>query len=484
MAKQQPTHPKGNPQPRSATPPKREGTLARRLALEAILETDGGRNCFIDEALEPRLLRPELSDEKDHRLLQEIAYGTLRHRNTLDALLDDYVHFAMKRQRPAVRWALRLGAYQLVYLGRIPAHAAIDRTISAFKGIPDMAERDAGFLNAVLRRLAGDILRKSESAALDPDDPTVLPIRSGACHFRRPILPIIRLDPVSHIALKHSHPKWLVVRWLARFGAEEAAALCASQNRIPHLAARITSRAQDREAAIGSIQAQGVVVAPLAGTDSILLRRTGDPRNLEALAKGWILIQDPTATAIGAALAPPPDARVLDLCASPGAKAVQLLEALGPGGSLLACDVDDAKCVRLRQNLEKAGGNFQVRTVPDEPEAIELGGTFTHILLDVPCSNTGVLARRPEARWRLRWEDLGSLTDLQRKLLAAAVRHLAPGGRLVYATCSIEPEENQDMAAWAVREFPGLQLLSERLFLPHKEPGDGGYCAVMVKSSA
>jgi 16S rRNA (cytosine967-C5)-methyltransferase len=473
----------GSPDPAGEAPgDPRRGTAARRLALECILQSDGGRRQFIDEVLEERLAGEEIPP-RDRHLLQEIAYGSVRHRNTLDHLLDVYLPMPMKRQRPAVRWALRLAAYQGVYLTRIPPHAAIDRTIEALKAIPGSTARDAGFLNAVLRKLAGDVNRKSTQPPLETFDPTVIPIRSGFCHFRRPVMPLHSIDPVPHLALRHSHPAWLVERWRTRLGEEEAIAILAAGNSTPPITARITALAPSAEAAIESLRSEAVEVESIPGTASVVLSHMGNPRDIDALRRGWIQIQDPTATAIGEALRPPAGARVLDLCAAPGGKAVQILERLGPGGSLLACDVDEEKLARVSENLARTGGTFEARKVPHEPEAIDLGERFSHILLDAPCSNTGVLARRPEARWRIHRDDIVKLSELQRKLLAAAHRHLAPGGRLLYATCSIEPEENEVAADRAVTELPGLAKVEERLFLPRHGPGDGGYYALLERTA-
>jgi 16S rRNA (cytosine967-C5)-methyltransferase len=183
----------------------------------------------------------------------------------------------------------------------------------------------------------------------------------------------------------------------------------------------------------------------------------------------------------GAALRPPARARVLDLCSAPGGKAVQLLEAVGEEGRLVAADRGEQKLALLRQNLERFGDNFDLVNLPENPEEIDLGERFSHVLVDAPCSNTGVLARRPDARWRLRQRDLEQLGDLQGRLLEAAVRHLAPGGRLLYATCSLEPEENEARTARLTRAHPGLKELESRLFLPHRSEGDGGFYSLLER---
>lgn len=256
--------------------------------------------------------------------------------------------------------------------------------------------------------------------------------------------------------------------------------LCMANNRVPLVTATLTSSAPDRDEVVASLEKAGVEIEPGVIDDAVRLRRSGNVRELEPFQKGWIRIQDETAKLIGDALAPAPGSRVLDVCAAPGGKASQLLEAIGEEGHLVACDVDGQKIERLRESLERVGKNFTLHKVADDPERFPIDETFPSILVDVPCSNTGVLARRPEARWRIHGDDLAKLQSRQQRLLEASVRRLAPGGRLVYATCSIEPEENGQVVSAIRRKFPQLQEEGSRLFLPHRDGADGGYYAILV----
>ncbi len=447
----------------------------RRAALEALLEAETSKK-FIDDAVAPRLGRFR---ERDRRLLQEICYGVVRHRNTLDRLVNFYLKNPVARQKPPVAWALRMGAYQLVYLERIPAHAAVNQTLEGLKGLENVGAGEVGFVNAVLHKLSEDVRRKTEEPPVEPDDPTVLPIRRGYCHFARPVLPTKIADAVGHIAYKHSHPTWLVKRWLARFGEEETQRLCARNNATPPITARITRRAPSRDATIAALRREGWQVSPGLLENSIVLEKCGSIADSETFRAGWFHIQDATAIRIGEVLNPPPGARVLDLCAAPGCKSAQLLEAIGPEGHLVAADRSEEKLELLKETLGKVGSNFTAALVPEDPERIELGEEFSHILVDAPCSNTGVFARRPEARWRLRPGDIAQLAQLQLKLLQAARRHLAPGGRILYATCSIEPEENENVVAEFLSRSPDLVESEQRLFLPHRNEGDGAFYSLI-----
>jgi 16S rRNA (cytosine967-C5)-methyltransferase len=452
----------------------------RRAALEVLNDADRSGE-FIDEVLARRMREFE---PRDRHLLQEIAYGTVRHRGTLDHLLGPHLKAPQSKQKPPLRWALRLGAYQLVYLGRIPAHAAVNQTLEGLKGIEGVTAKDVGFVNAVLHKVASEIRKKTADPPIDRDDPTVLPIRKGFCHFSRPLLPLYRLDAIQHIAVKHSYPAWLIARWVGRFGEEEARLLAEAQNRTPPLAARVTTLAPSREAAIAGLEAEGMAAVPGNLETSVFIQNARDLERSETFAKGWLQVEDETAIQIGDVLAPPAGARVLDLCAAPGGKALQLLEAAGPSGHLTAADRSEEKLALVRENLSRLGSNFRTVALPPDPAAVDLGEKFTHVLVDAPCSNTGVLGRRPEARWRVRRDDLAALAKLQGEILDAGLRHLAPGGRLVYATCSIEPEENEEVVARAFARHGGLVERETRLFLPHRTPGDGGFFSLLLRPRA
>ena len=452
----------------------KEFAAVRKAALELLCATESGTR-FIDELLSERIGE---FDPRDRRLLQEISYGALRHQNTLDRILKAYLKLSMNRQAAPARWALRLGAYQLVYLSRVPAHAAVNQTLEGMKALEGCGKKEVGFVNAVLHRLARDITRKTSKPPAEPDDPNILPSRDGFCHFNRPVLPLVRLDLVDHLSIKYSYPRWMVEGWLARFGAGETADLLVAGNRPPRLCARMTSRAPSLADALAALEAEGfkVEAGPYEGS---VLFAGGGPGPSRALEKGWIQFQDLTSMQIGAVLAPPANARVLDLCSAPGGKAAQLLDGLGEEGALLATDRSEARLALVEENLSRSGGSWKTKVVPEDPSGIELGESFTHVLVDAPCSNTGVLGRRPEARWRVRRKDLESLASLQDGLLDAAVRHLQPGGRLVYSTCSVEPQENEERVAALLHRSPGLVELETRLFLPHRSEGDGGYYSLL-----
>ena len=422
------------------------------------------------------------------RFCAKLVYGTSRHRGTLDRLLDHHLRSPIAKQQTVMAWALRLAAYQLVYLTRIPAHAAVFQTLEALKGLGGKAKA-VGFANAVLHKLVADVLRKTSDEPEDADDPSVLPVRYGYCFFHRPVMPLVRMNATGHYAVKHAHPEWLVERWLKRFESDETTALLETNNAVAPLSARITARAPARVEVEAALTQDGFEIAAGERDDAIILAR-GDLENCRALREGWIQMQDETAMTIGAMLTPAAGSRVLDLCAAPGGKAMQLLEKLGEGGHLVAVDRSEKRLETVRDNLSRVGSSahYTVSTVPASPGEVALRDAagaedqFSHVLVDAPCSNTGVLARRPEARWRLRPQDLDVLPKLQLELLEAAYRHLKPGGKLLYSTCSIEPEENEGVVAALVAAHGDLTEIETRYFLPHRAAGDGGFCSLLLRA--
>ena len=454
------------------------GPKARHQALSILTEADE-TGTFADQLLDERITSGSVTAE-DKFLVQEIVFGAIRHRSTLDQILDNYLQFSMKRQHIAVRWTLRLATYQLVYLSRVPFHAAIHGAVEALKAVNGIETRDAGFANAVLRRIQADIGEKTEEDPGDVNSRLIVPARHGWCTFNRPVLPPSNQNRSVFLALKFSHPKWLISRWISRFGEGEAIQLCGANNRVPLVTAILTDAMPSGEEVIASLEAEGVQVEQGVLPEALRLRRTGDIRQLKAFQKAWIRIQDETAHVIGRALEPAPGSRVLDLCAAPGSKASQILERIGPDGHVVACDSDPQKLDRLRQSLERFGSNFTIHQVSEQPEELDIDELFPYVLVDVPCSNTGVLARRPEVRWRVHGEALPRLAALQTRLLDAALRRLAPGGRLVYSTCSIEPEENGQVVAAIRRRYTALDEEGSRLFLPHRDGADGGYYSILV----
>jgi 16S rRNA (cytosine967-C5)-methyltransferase len=451
-------------------PPRFQGRQhnARSLALQVLLDCRR-HDAFVQEILDQRLGESPLPPA-DRRLATQLAYGVLRRRGTLHALLRPFVRRQPNQVEPWLWDALGLGAYQLALLTHVPPHAALNETVelATLYGRPGAK----GFLNGVLRKLATVVTDEhTESPAAD-----ALPLEQG--RFRRlarGVLPDPAAHPVEYLSAAFALPGWLALRWHERYGAEECRRLGFWFAGPAPLTLRCNPLRCSRDELLRKL-AEAQVAAEL-GThpQAVRLREAAPIRELPGCEAGWFCVQDESAMQVSLALAPEPGESVLDLCAAPGGKATHLAELMGDRGRVTACDADDRRLATVRE-LARRRGLASVETVAVSEEQPPPAGPFDRVLVDVPCSNTGVLGRRPEARWRLKPEDLRQLVSLQTRLLRSGIERVRPGGVVVYSTCSIEPEENRQVVEVVLKEAAGLRLEAEAEAVPGR-PADGGYWA-------
>lgn len=452
-------------------PPRFAGTpSARGLALEILWEASAGE-AYVQELLDRALGRTPLAPA-DRRLATQLAYGVLRRRGTLDNLLRPFV---TRKQHEVESWlwdALRLGAYQLALLTHIPAHAALHETVELAAQCGRAAAK--GFLNGVLRALAAVLT--SESAAGPAAD--ALPLEHGSYRrLSRPVLPDPATHAVEYLAAGFSLPRWLARRWRERFAWEECLRLGFWFAGPAPLWLRCNPLRTDREQCLAQLREAGIAAEPGSHPQAIRLLEHAVVRDLPGYAAGWFAVQDESAMRVASAVAPQPGQRVLDLCAAPGGKTTHLAELMGNQGEIVACDIDDRRLRTVAELCERLGITIvRPQRLAAQGATAPPPGPFDAVLVDVPCSNTGVLGRRPEVRWRLHPEDFPRLIRLQGQLLHQACERVRPGGVVVYSTCSIEPEENRQLVQAALRELPGFTLEAEEERLPGL-PADGGYWA-------
>lgn len=428
-----------------------KGLAPRRAALNVLSQVRAGRP--LDVALDGALRK---LDEDDRRLAHEMAAGVLRRQQALDARLAALVTRDWARVPPRLQDLLRLGAYQLTALDRVPAHAAVDTCVSLAReaGGP----RAGGFVNAVLRRLGAqpEVIAATETG-YGPADADAL-------------------------ARHHSHPLWLVERWLGRFGTEDTRRLLEWNDRRPRLVLQ-PARQSAAELARRWTSA-GIATEPAAfGAGLVTDRRR--PEELPGFAEGGFLVQDPAQALLAWYADLPAGATLYDAAASPGGKTI----ALGREARLVvAGDLTRLRVERLARNLRRAGSGREHPVVADarRPPVRPVDA----VLLDAPCLGTGTFARHPDARTRVRPDALQRLTGLQAELLESVAAAVAPGGLLIYSTCSLEPEENElQVERFLARHaefrrersetFPPA-LLSEEgdmAILPQRHEMDGAYAA-------
>jgi 16S rRNA (cytosine967-C5)-methyltransferase len=441
---------------------------ARSLALQVLLDCRR-HDAFVQEILDQRLGESPLPPA-DRRLATQLAYGVLRRRGTLHALLRPFVR-RQPHQVEAWLWdALGLGAYQLALLTHVPPHAALNETVelASLYGRPGAK----GFLNGVLRRLAAVVTdEQTEVPAAD-----ALPLEQGRYRrLARPMLPDPASRPVDYLSAAFALPGWLAQRWHERYGTEECRRLGFWFAGPAPLTLRCNPLRSTRDELLRKLAEAQVAAEPGTHPQAVRLREAAAIRELPGYDAGWFCVQDESAMHVASALAPEASESVLDLCAAPGGKATHLAELMGDRGRVLACDSDDRRLGTVR-DLARRLGLASVETCLVNEEQPAPPGAFDKVLVDVPCSNTGVLGKRPEARWRLRPEDLRQLVGLQTRLLALGCERVRRGGVLVYSTCSIEPEENRGVVEAVLRRMPEMRQEAEGDAVPGR-PADGGFWA-------
>jgi len=426
---------------------------SRRIAFDILklVEAQGAYASDLLHALLDVKVKPA-----DAALATELTLSVLRWQGLLDFFIERLTKQRLSALDVEVVLALRLGIYQLRFLTRIPARAAVNESVELVKRARKRSA--ASLVNAVLRRAARE--------AQTPVD-----------GFLPPDLPL-----AERLAITHSHPGWMVERWLARFGAEKTRALLDANNQRPALACAVHDAAQ-RDGVVRSLEAEGFQCEPGRWLRTAL-RITGSAHRplaqSEAYRQGWISIQDEASQMVPLLVGVQPGNSTLDLCAAPGGKTVHLARAAGMAARVVAADVSTHRLRSVREQLARTGVTKDAETnlvnvkdaetnfVNVNVEVLALDATaplpfsaaFDRILVDAPCSGTGTLARNPEIRWRLRAEDLRELHQRQVALLCRALDALAPNGRLVYATCSLEAEENEEVIAEALASRGGFAVVS------------------------
>ena len=438
---------------------------ARETALTILCRAEDG--IFVDTLLAGARQR---LDERDSGFLLELVYGVLRNRARLDWVLNRFSAKPVATTDVRTRNILRLGAYQMLFLDRVPVSAAVNTAVELAKA----QGGKHGYVNGLLRGLDR---KRSQISYPGPE------------------------DQVARQSTLYSHPVWLVRRWIARFGHETTESLLLENNRPARLTIRTNTLKTTRSLLRAALEAEGVKVAETnwspAGLD--ILSSPEWLRTLTAYRDGWFMVQDQAAQLISLLLAPRQGERVLDACAAPGGKATHLAELMHDQGMVVALELDASRITRIRENGKRLGTTIVSPAQGDAADYQE--GLFDGILIDAPCSGLGVLRRRPDGRWIKTEQTVTQHVPLQKKILANCASLLKPGRPLVYATCTTEPEENDEVIAWFL-QGPGSSfriddprpllpetaaaLVDERGFFRTfpQEPGMDGFFGVrMIKGT-
>jgi len=387
----------------------------RQLAFLALRFIQGGG--FADVVLDRLLHKANLGD-LDRRLLTELVYGSVRRQRTLDALIDQLGKKKAHQQPPDLRLILHLGLYQLRYLDQIPPSAAVNSSVELAKqnGFPKLA----GVVNGLLRQY----LRLREQGG----DPLQLPT-----------------DSVARLGIRHSYPDWIIQIWQQQLGAEDTEHLCQYLNQPPAIDIRINPLRASIDQVEAAVTAAGIAVQRLPPLPQALrfLDHPGPIHKLPGYQEGWWTVQDSSAQLVGHWMAPQPGEVIIDACAAPGGKTTHLAELLQDQGKIWACDRTPSRLRRLQQNIQRLGLK-SIRCCPGDSRILaQFTGEADRVLVDAPCSGLGTLHRHADARWRQTPETAQELARLQAELLDQTATWVRPGGILVYATCTLNPGENE-----------------------------------------
>ncbi len=414
---------------------------ARELALN-ILQGVESRRGYSNYLLQETYRKYPLNLQ-EKGLLQQLVGGVLRQRGKLDWALNQLTEQRFRKTHPLLRNILRLGAYQLLFLQGVAPYAAVNESVLLARKFSHKGS--AALVNAVLRRLSKG---------------------KDSFHF-----PGLEEGPVTFLSVNYSHPEWLVSRWLERWGARQTQAVCQANNQPPTVGLRVNRLKVNVEECRDFLQREGIVTRLSSLADGVLEVEKGlDLSHSQAYEKGWIEIQSAVSALVAQLLAPRPGEWVLDLCAGRGVKSTHLAQLMENQGQIIALDIYPHKLQQLQVNCRRLGVQIIKPLAADAAADLPLDPalSFERILLDAPCSGLGVLGRYPEARWQKQASLIGEMRALQRKLLAQAARYLSAGGVLLYAVCSLEPEENEQV----IEGF--LAAHSYWRLIPIKANGDEG----------
>lgn len=415
---------------------------ARRAAFDILREVEAGAFSSILLAAEEPKLKPV-----DRALTHELVLGVLRWQLWLDKLIERFTKRGIETLDLPVRLALRLGLYQLRFLTRIPASAAVNESVNLVRSAK--VSSAAAFVNAVLRRAIREAEYDPASAAK---------------------------DPIERLAIETSHPAWLIERWANAFGVEETEGFARANNLVPPTAFRVVG--EDSTEVLDRLRNAGGLVEPSKVAEGAWRISNAPSLVRELAAEGKIYVQDEASQLVAQTVDLKPNERALDLCAAPGGKTTLIAQRAGSNALIIASD-------RSEKRLETVVGTStlhnlnQIKSlVLDAAQRLPFeNSVFDRILVDAPCSGTGTLRRNPEIRWRISEADIAELSGQQKLFLKHAVRVLKPGGQLVYSTCSVEPDENEQVVEAFLDRHTDFQLLNTSRTWPHREGTDGFFIA-------
>lgn len=443
----------------------------RHLAVDILNRVDQ-HGAFAEPLLDALLSRNHQLNIQDRGLITQIVYGTLRMRGRLDWIIGQLYRGTFSSMDVCIKNILRTGVYQLLFTARIPEFAIVHEAVEIIKIVRPAG---AGLVNAVLR----NVIRKKDEI----------------------VYPEMEKDPSLHVSIMHSHPLWLVEKWIGMFGVEDTAALCRADNEIPPVTLRVNTLKTTRERTRDALLQDGfdVRLTAFSSDGLILLNPAKSIRDTTCYAEGHIQFQDEASQLIARLVDPEEGENILDLCAGTGGKTMHLAAIMNNHGSITSVDISKKKLETLKKNARKLGVNIVNTKEGDAREKMKEScvGEFDKIIVDAPCSGLGTLRRNPEIKWRSSPEDVTKCANLQKIILDNAALYLKKGGSLIYSTCTIMPEENEKVIEEFIAHHRNFMCIHPpdtinsrvvgdlRYFqsYPHRHGTDGFFGALLRKKS-
>jgi len=422
----------------------------REIAVSLLCQHAEGRQ-YLEDLFEQNEAKNSLSSS-DRGLLQEITFGAVRWQATLDWLISRRTDGREQATLPAI--LLRLGLYQLLWLDRVPAHAAVHEMVEIAKSHGFGPQ--TGFINAILRSYSREISATKR---------------------------LLKDLKASNPALGYSHPKWLAQQWKNNLGTKDATALMEWNNQPPPTYARLNRLCANAESLRmlwenEQVEAKREIFPWSPATEVYRLLQHPPIGSLESFRSGFFYIQDPSTLLAVEQLDPKPGDAILDLCSAPGGKTLFIAQKMSDTGRIVANDTSVDRLKMVEENCLRLG----VKKVETALNAMNLPGQFDGVLIDAPCSNTGVMRRRVDLRWRIKSEEIKRLASVQLGLLTRGAERLKPDGSLVYSTCSLEREENEEVVQKFLEARPDFRLEIQHRLSPFAEGVDGAYAAKLIRT--
>ncbi|MGH2272823.1 RsmB/NOP family class I SAM-dependent RNA methyltransferase [Anaerohalosphaeraceae bacterium U12dextr] len=415
----------------------------------------------------------------------DLVHGVIRNLSAIDLVLSQTARIRMEHTDKKILALLRTGTYELIYVPRTPEYAIVNETVEI---AGRLSRKAGGFVNAVLRNVQRAIELRSVALAGQPPR-KILPAEAQAgCLFKTDLLPDPQQDLALFLGTAFSLPAWLVRRWLVEFGPEATKHICIASNRRPTVVLRPNTLQTTTAELAAVLASEGIETSPTPDGTGLTLLQAVDITGLSAFEKGLFFVQDQAAYEAIHLLPVQAGWRILDLCAAPGTKTAVLAGLLRNTGQLYASDADKVRLQKVRQNCQRLKlGDVDIIEPEHLKSFLASKPRIDAVIADVPCSNTGVLARRCEARWRLEEKAIRALTAVQKQLLHQALSIVRPGGYVLYSTCSILAEENQMLVRSVLAERQDGHLLKEHVMVPQtiradRMDHDGGYAVSVLKT--